>query len=433
MGRTVKAPKAKNVKRPAQRNLRLEAANKRIENANIRIKAANARIKTAKRKIAKLKRKSSPRKSPQAHRPLHHALSKPPKKAPKKTQRGVVKARGGGPASRPLSRAGGSMAGFFNPFPQAAAFQNPFKLGWNVVKKGGKTVINTRTGRAHKTANTEIQRTEGQVDTFEGGQSGILGMPVGTGQKDITFVKSGDKVVKKIGKKTYKRATGGDAAYSMEPNVFLKETGGEDFTKAGEWWSDYTKLTVAGKVEKGKGQPGYGKGGVGPSEAQKDQPGWYMKPKAGGVLKDSPEAYKVSGPAGGYRVMAGKGKTKTWAGGSTRIEAGAQPGGKWAYEKWFKFLTPGEQEGVKKSFKGSEGLYKSTLDADRGARYGTGKAKPAVVTSKSLTAALNSLPVNTLANALKKMPEQIQKDVGSYGVRNLTDKNKQKLLGFASE
>jgi hypothetical protein len=219
----------------------------------------------------------------------------------------------------------------------------------------------------------------------------------------------------------------------MEPNVFLKETGGEDFTKAGEWWSDYTKLTVAGKVEKGKGQPGYGKGGVGPSEAQKDQPGWYMKPKAGGVLKDSPEAYKVSGTAGGYRVMAGKGKTKTWAGGSTRIEAGAQPGGKWANEKWFKFLTPGEQEGVKKSFKGSEGLYKSTLDADRGARYGTGKAKPAVVTSKSLTAALNSLPVNTLANALKKMPEQIQKDVGSYGVRNLTDKNKQKLLGFASE
>ena len=293
--------------------------------------------------------------------------------------------------------------------------------------------MNTKTGRVHKTAHTETTLTGGDIQTFEGGMPGILGMPVGTGQKDITFVKSGDKVVKKIGKKTYQRATSGDAAYSMEPNVFLKETGGEDFTKAGEWWSDYTKLTVAGKVEKGKGQPGYGKGGVGPSEAQKDQPGWYMKPKAGGVLKDSPEAYKVSGPAGGYRVMAGKGKTKTWAGGSTRIEAGAQPGGKWAYEKWFKFLTPGEQEGVKKSFKGSEGLYKSTLDADRGARYGTGKAKPAVVTSKSLTAALNSLPVNTLANALKKMPEQIQKDVGSYGVRNLTDKNKQKLLGFASE
>ena len=401
---------------------RLEAANKRLASANARIKAANAqtkaakarskaakvRIKVAKKKIQKIKSKSKARKI--------------------QTQRGVIKARGGGPA-RPASKLQGQLdsaiGGFMNPFPEAAAFQNPFTLGWRVLK-GAK--VDPKTGRQYRTAHTETTLTKGEVEIFEGGQPGILGMPVGTGQKDITFVKSGDKIVKKVGKKTYTKATGGDVAYSMEPNVFLKEEGGEDFTAASAWWSDYTKLTVAGKTEKGKGQPGYGKGGVGPSEAQKDQPGWYMKPKAG------QGEFKVSGPAGGYRVLAGKGKTKTWAGGSTRIEAGAQPGGKWAFEKWFKFLTPEKQTEVKKTFLGGEGLYRSTLDAERAAKYGGKATKTAKVTSASLAAAVKGLSTEVFAKALKMMPEGVQKDVGRFGKdKGLTFKNKEKLLGYAAE
>ena len=410
-------------------NKRLVSANARIKAAEAKSKSANIRIKNAKRKIAKLKRKSSPRKSPQAHltgvtRGKIHALSKPPKKTPKKTQRGVVKARGGGPASRPLSKVLSNS--FMNPFPEAAAFQNPFTLGWRVVK-GAK--INPKTGRAHKTAHTEVTKTEGTVEMFEGGQPGIIGQPVGTGQYPISFVKTGDKLVKKVGKKkVFTVAASGDAAQSMKPTVFLKDEGGEDFAKAGAWWSDYTGIIAAGKVEKGGGQPGYGKGGIGPSEAQKDQPGWYLKPK------DGKGEFKVTGPAGGYRVLSGKGKTKTWAGASSRLEAGAQPGGKHAFEKWFRFLSPEQQAQVKTTFKGESGLYKSTLDTDRGKYYGGGvKTTAPKVTAASLTKVIGALPSEKLAMGLKKMPAKVQEDVARFGYNNLSITNKQKLIGFANE
>ena len=124
----VSSPKLTALK--AQRN----AANKRLATANAQIKAAKA-----KSKAAKARSKSAIVRSKVAKKKIQKIKSKHRSKSIQ-TQRGVVKARGGGPASRPLSKVLSNS--FMNPFPEAAAFQNPFTLGWRVVK-GAK--INPKT------------------------------------------------------------------------------------------------------------------------------------------------------------------------------------------------------------------------------------------------------------------------------------------------
>ncbi|MAE59192.1 MAG: hypothetical protein CME69_09940, partial [Halobacteriovorax sp.] len=346
------------------------------------------------------------------------------------SQRGVVKARGGGPATKHAQLAGQALNTFFNPFPEAAAFQAPLKLAWKtVLGEGGKAVINPRTKKPLRKANVALQPTEGAVEVFEGGMPGILGTPIGTGQYPISFVKTGDKIVKKVGKKkVFTSAVAGDAAETMRPDMnpygyasLVKPGGEEDFAAAGAWWSDYTKLVISGKVEKGTGQPGYGKGGVGPSEQQKSQPGWYTKPKAG------QGEYKVSSKAGDYRVMAGKGKTKTWIGGSTRLEGGSQPGGAYAFKQWFDKLLPSEQTHVKKTFLGEGGLYKSVLDSERGARW-TGKSKPPKPKPSDMNVIWKTLTPEVQTQALGASSEAQRLSYQKWGFRGMNPTDKKSLL-----
>ena len=101
---------------------RLKAANKRLAIANAQIKAAKARSKVAKErsKVAKARIKVAKQK-----------VKSKSKARAIQTKRGVVKARGGGPAKGPTvaKRGGVGLGSLFNPFPEAAAYQNPFTLG----------------------------------------------------------------------------------------------------------------------------------------------------------------------------------------------------------------------------------------------------------------------------------------------------------------
>ena len=147
---------------------RLKAANKRLAIANAQIKAAKARSKVAKErsKVAKARIKVAKQK-----------VKSKSKARAIQTKRGVVKARGGGPAKGPTvaKRGGIGLGSLFNPFPEAAAFQAPFKLGWSVVreggKAGGKAVINPRTKKPLSKAHVEKQPTSGEVEivTVDGG------------------------------------------------------------------------------------------------------------------------------------------------------------------------------------------------------------------------------------------------------------------------
>lgn len=402
----VSSPKLTALK--AQRN----AANKRLATANAQIKAAKAKSKAAKaRSKAAIVRSKVAKKKIQKIKSKHRSKSI-------QTQRGVVKARGGGPA-RPASKLqgqiGGAMEGFFNPFPQAAAFQAPLKLAWKtVLDKAGKTVINPRTKKPQREAYTVNQPTSGEVEVFEGGMPGILGMPVGTGQP--LFMKSGDKIVK-TNRKTYTAGVSGDIAESKRPDMnpkgydpLVKPGGGEDFAAAGAWWSDYTKLTFTGKSQPGGGQPGP------VSKRQASQPGWYIKPDKEG------KGGKLTSPAGTYRVLAGKGKTRVWAGSSSRLEAGSQPGGGWAFKKWLDYLTPSEQEGVRKSFTGPADLLATT-----GGRRITDRAvKKTTVTD--LNAAWKNLRVEAQATALKGSTEAQRKSYGQWGFRGMNPADKKALL-----
>lgn len=328
-----------------------DAANKRLVTANERIKVANERSKVAKKKMQKIKSK---------HR------SKSIQK-----QRGVVKARGGGPA-RPASKLqgqiGGAMDGFFNPFPQAAAYQAPVVKVWSTVAKTA-SVGGVKSTKSWRQPRIKKQTTGATLKKVTGGSKTVIGQPES---------------------RDYMAVTGGDAFKQKRPIVAMTtDKGGQivpDFAAAGEWFSEYIRIPIVGVAEKGLGQPkGLGK---------------VIEERTMGIAtrRDQFGREKLT-------VQAGSGKTKTYIHQSSRLEAGQN----------LKALKPSD---------------KITTRLAKGIPPSPKLRKSGTPTKKMINLNKEWMNIGAIARAkaLKAHGATTEKTVTRYGFDSLSDNLKKQIL-----